>query len=449
MSLLVKNIHTLVTMDQSRREIRGGAMVVRGGAIARIGTTHELDHDADEVLDLGNRFIVMPGMVNTHHHFYQTLTRVVRPDGTLFPWLEALYPIWANMRSSDIHLSAQLAAAELLLSGCTTSSDHLYILPNDYTVDDEIQAIGELGMRFTAVRGSMSVGESDGGLPPDSVVEDEAAILVDSQRLIETYHDDARHSMVQVALGPCSPFSVSEGLMRECAELARSSGVRLHTHLAENVEDITYMTERYGKRPGAWAESVGWLGDDVWHAHCAHLDRDEIGLFARSGTSAAHCPSSNMRLASGAAPVRSMLDAGVNVGLGVDGSASNDTGNLVHEARQAMLLARVRERDVAGMSVREALEIATRGGAQALGRDDIGHLAPGMSADFIGFDTERRPFVGAHADPVAALLLCQNDYVDFSYVNGRKVVHGGRLTTIDYEILAETARKAAIALSNA
>jgi cytosine/adenosine deaminase-related metal-dependent hydrolase len=447
-TLLVKNIHTLVTMDEQRREIRNGALMLRGHVIESVGTTAQLADTADEVLDLQDRSIVMPGMVNCHHHFYQVLTRVVKPDGTLFPWLKTLYPIWANMRSDDIYLSAQLAAAELLLSGCTTSSDHLYILPNDCTIDDEIRALHDIGMRFTCVRGSMSIGESGGGLPPDSVVESEPEILEDSQRLIEGYHDTSRHSMTRMALGPCSPFSVSESLMRNSADLARSyPGVRLHTHLAENQDDIRYMAEKYGTRPGQWTESVGWLADDVWHAHCVCLDEQEIGLFAKAGTGVCHCPSSNMRLASGAAKVRGMRDAGVKVALGVDGSASNDTSNLIHEARLALLLARVREVDVAGMTAREALEIATLGGAQALGRDDIGYLAQGMSADFIAFNIDRETFAGAHADPVAALVLCQNDYVDYSFVNGSKVVDQGRLTTVDYGVLAEKTRKAAIKLS--
>jgi cytosine/adenosine deaminase-related metal-dependent hydrolase len=448
-TLLVKNIHTLVTMDEKRREIPGGALLVRGNVIEQVGTTAELPGTADEVLDLKNRHMVMPGMVNTHHHFYQVLTRVVKPDGTLFPWLEALYPIWANMRAGDIYLSAQLAAAELLLSGCTTSSDHLYILPNDCTIDDEIRALADIGMRFTAVRGSMSIGKSEGGLPPDPVVEREPDILENSQRLIERHHDMSRHSMIRVALGPCSPFTISPDLMRESAALARQyEGVRLHTHLAENQDDIDYSLEKYGLRPGPWAESLGWLSGDVWHAHCVRLDDAELSMFAGAGAGVAHCPSSNMRLASGAAPVRAMLDHGVNVALGVDGSASNDTSNMIQEARQALLLARVRENDVRAMTVREALEMATLGGARVLGRDDIGHLAPEMSADFVAFDTLANPWVGSHADPVAALILCQTDRVEYSFVNGRKIIDQGRLTTVDYDLLAEKTRKAAIKLSS-
>ncbi len=448
-TLLVKNIHTLVTMDEDRREIRDGALFVRDNVIEAVGATNELPATADDVLDLKGRYLVTPGLINTHHHFYQVLTRVIKPDGTLFPWLKTLYPIWAGMTSGDIYLSAQLAAAELMLSGCTTSSDHLYILPNDSSIDDEIGALADIGMRFTAVRGSMSIGESDGGLPPDSVVEREPDILKDSQRLIETYHDNSRHSMVRVALGPCSPFTISEGLMRDSAALAREyEGVRLHTHLAENQDDIAYSRERYGMRPGEWTESVDWLAGDVWHAHTVWLNDEEIGMFARAGVGAAHCPCSNMRLASGAAPIRKMRDAGVKVGLGVDGSASNDTSNLIQEARQAMLLARVREIDVSGMTAREALEIATLGGAQVLGRDDIGHLAPGMSADFVAYDTLANDWVGAHADPVAAVILCHTDSVSFSFINGRKVVDEGRITTVDYDVLAKQTRDAAIRLSS-
>jgi cytosine/adenosine deaminase-related metal-dependent hydrolase len=448
-TLLVKNCHTLVTMDERRREILRGGLFVRGNVIEQVGTATDLPTTADDVLDLQYRYIVMPGMINTHHHFHQVLTRVVKPDGTLFPWLKALYPIWANMRSEDIYLSAKLAAAELLLSGCTTSSDHLYILPNDCTIDDEIRALAEIGMRFTVVRGSMSIGESKGGLPPDSVVEDEADILKDSQRLIERYHDMSRHSMIRVALGPCSPFTISTDLMKESAVLARQyDGVRLHTHLAENQDDIAYTLENYGARPGPWTESLGWLADDVWHAHVVWLDDTEIGMFAEAGVGGAHCPCSNMRLGSGAAPVRAMLDAGMPLGLGVDGSASNDTSNLIHEARQALLLARVRETDVTGMSAREALEIATVGGAKVLGRDDIGHLAPGMSADFVAFDALSNAHVGDHADPVAALVLCQTDRVAYSFVNGRRVVDQGVLTTVDHDLLAEKTRKAAERLSS-
>jgi 8-oxoguanine deaminase len=449
-TLLVKNIHTLVTMDEGRREIRNGALRVRGAAIEAIGVTGEIPEDVDEVLDLHGRHIVLPGLINTHHHFYQTLTRAVPGAQTceLFAWLKKLYPIWAHMDARAVYVSAQLAAAELLLSGCTTSSDHLYVFPNDCTLDDEIRALRDLGMRFHPSRGSMSVGASLGGLPPDSLVEDEKSILRDSQRLIEGYHDRSRHAMTRITLAPCSPFSVSQALMKESAAMARAyPGVRLHTHLAETELDVEYSLRQFGLTPGDYAESLGWVGDDVWHAHCVHLDDAAIGRFGATGTGVAHCPSSNMRLGSGVAPIRKMLERGVHVGLGVDGAASNDGSNLLNEARAACLLARVGERNAAAMAPRMALEIATRGGAQVLGRDDIGHLGPGMSADFIALDIDQPHFAGSHWDPVAAVILCQPHTVDFSYVNGVKVVDRGHLVTAEMEVLVERVNAASRAMA--
>lgn len=448
-TLLVKNIHTLVTMNDSRQEIRNGALLVRDNVIEQVGTTQELPATADEVLDLQGRYLVLPGLVNTHHHFYQTLTRVVpaAQDGSLFTWLQTLYPIWANLTAEGVYISAQMAAAELLLSGCTTASDHLYIFPNDCTLDDEIQAMQAIGMRFHASRGSMSVGESQGGLPPDALVEAEADILKDSQRLIEQYHDNSRYAMVRLTLAPCSPFSVSRDLMRESAALARSySGVRLHTHLAENQSDIDYSLHTFGLIPGDYAESVGWLGEDVWHAHCVKLSDESIVKFGKTGTGVAHCPCSNMRLASGIAPIRKMLDRGVPVGLGVDGSASNDAGNLLQEARTAFLLARVRDTEAAAMTARQVLEIATLGGARVLGREDIGSLAPGMAADFIAISLDRPQFAGALHDPVAAVIFCQTHQVDYSFINGKKVVDRGRITTVELETLVEKTNKLAAAM---
>ncbi|MBM0741259.1 8-oxoguanine deaminase [Phormidium sp. CLA17] len=439
-TLLVKNIHTLVTLDAQRREIRNGALFVQDNAIAQVGTTQELPSTADDVLDLQGRHIVLPGLVNTHHHFYQTLTRVIpaAQDCTLFHWLQSLYPIWANLTPEAIYISAQMAAAELMLSGCTTASDHLYIYPNGCTLDDEIRAIQAIGLRFHPTRGSMSVGESKGGLPPDSVVENEVDILKDSQRLIEHYHDNSRYSMLRMALAPCSPFSVTPDLMRESATLARSyPGVRLHTHLAENQSDIDYSVATFGMIPGDYAESVGWLGDDVWHAHCVKLDDNSIQKFGKTGTGISHCPCSNTRLASGIAPIRQMLNAGVPVSLGVDGSASNDGGNMLQEARMAFLLARVRESNAAAMTARDILEVATLGGAKVLGRDDIGSLAVGMAADFISINLDRPQFAGAQHDPVAALIFCQANSVDYSFINGKKVVDQGRLVTLELETLVE------------
>ena len=448
-TLLVKNIHTLVTMNPAREEIRHAAIFVRDHVIEQVGAAGSLPATADEVLDLRDRHVVLPGLVNTHHHFYQTLTRVIpaAQNCDLFQWLKTLYPIWSRLTAEGVYVSAQMAAAELMLSGCTTSSDHLYLFPNDCRLDDEIRALRDIGMRFHACRGSMSVGESQGGLPPDWLVEGEAAILRDSQRLIEQYHDNSRHAMRRIALAPCSPFSVSRDLMRESAALARAHpGVRLHTHLAENRSDVAFSLEKFGLTPGDYAESVGWIGPEVWHAHCVQLSDDAIAKFGRTGTGVAHCPCSNMRLGSGLAPVKKMLGAGVPVGLGVDGAASNDATNLFHEARTACLLARLGAEDASAMTARQALELATLGGARVLGRDDIGAIVPGMAADFIAVNIDRPAFAGAHHDLVAALVLCQTDTVDYSFIHGRRVVDQGRLTTVDLPRLVETTQRLAAQL---
>ncbi|QUN29676.1 8-oxoguanine deaminase [Cupriavidus sp. KK10] len=439
MTLIALNADVLVTMDAQRREIRDGALVAEGPAVQWVGPTSELppqyrrmvDDGSAQVLDMRGR-VVTPGLVNTHHHMYQCLTRAVpaAQDAELFSWLTNLYMLWSHLTPEMIAVSTKTAIAELMLSGCTTTSDHLYLFPNGSRLDDSIAAAQEMGMRFHAARGSMSVGRSKGGLPPDVVVEEEAAILRDSQRLVEQYHDSARHAMLRVVLAPCSPFSVSRDLMRESANMARHYGVSLHTHLAENDNDIAYSRERFGLTPAQYAEDLGWVGHDVWHAHCVKLDDEGIALFARTGTGVAHCPCSNMRLASGIAPVRAMRDAGVPVGLGVDGSASNDGAHMLGEARQAMLLQRVGY-GPAAMSAREALEIATLGGARVLNRDDIGALAPGMSADFVAFDMSQVGFAGAGHDPVAALVFCTPANVAASVINGREVVRDGALLTAD------------------
>ncbi|MBN2306039.1 MAG: 8-oxoguanine deaminase [Anaerolineae bacterium] len=449
-TLLVKNARVLVTMDDTRREIPGGGLFVRDNVIEAVGPTSELPDTADEVLDLADH-VVLPGLVNTHHHMYQSLTRVI-PDGQnqeLFGWLKTLYPIWAGLTGEAVYVSAKLAAAELILSGCTTSSDHLYIFPNDVTLDDEIRGVGEIGMRFHATRGSMSLGESKGGLPPDSVVEDEDDILSDSRRVIEQYHDMSRYAMLRIALAPCSPFSVTQDLMRTSAELARSyPGVRLHTHLAETRPDVEYSLAQFGLKPGDYAEDVGWIGDDVWHAHCVHLTDESIQKFGRTGTGVAHCPASNARLASGIAQVRKMLNAHVPIGMGVDGSASNDSGHLLNEARMAMLMQRALTQDPAIMTARDTLELATLGGARVLGRDDIGALKPGMAADFVVFDLNEIAFAGAWHDPVAALLFCTSVNVAYSVINGKVVVREGQLTTVELEPLIAQHNKLAVALAN-
>ncbi len=430
-TLLVRNADMLVTMDGARREIRGGGLYAEGNRIVAVGAGADLPDTADDVIDLAGH-VVIPGLINTHHHMYQSLTRAVpaAQDAELFGWLRALYPIWARLTPEMIGVSTQVAMAELILSGCTTSSDHLYIYPNGCRLDDSIEAAAGIGMRFHACRGSMSVGESQGGLPPDAVVEDEARILADTRRVIEAHHDATRFAMTRVAVAPCSPFSVSRDLMREAAALARSYGVSLHTHLAENVNDVAYSREKFGMTPAEYAEDLGWIGPDVWHAHCVQLDDPGIALFGRSGTGVAHCPCSNMRLASGIAPVGRMRAAGVPVGLGVDGSASNDSGNMMAEMRQALLLQRVGYGPDA-MTARQALEIATLGGARVLNRDDIGALAPGMAADFVALRTDGIGMAGALHDPVAALVFCNPGPVALSVINGRIVVRDGQLGTID------------------
>ena len=478
-TLLIDHASCIATFDHSHpsqsREWRDASVWVRGHVIEWIGPAAELPpalrDSADEVIDARGH-LVTPGLINTHHHMYQSLTRAIPgvQDAELFSWLRGLYPIWAGLTPEMVQVSTQVAMAELLLSGCTTSSDHLYIYPNGVRLEDSIEAAQAIGMRFVATRGSMSVGQSQGGLPPDRVVENEDAILKDSQRLIETWHSAEHGAMVQVALAPCSPFSVSPALMKASAELARSfhgQGVRLHTHLAENDHDIAYSREKFNRTPAQYAQDLGWLGDDVWHAHCVKLDDEGIGLFAASRTGVAHCPCSNMRLASGIAPVRRMLNAGVPVGLGVDGSASNDAAHMVNEARQAMLLARagralaapeVREGRTffgcdlgpAEMTTRDALQIATRGGAQVLGRRDVGHLAVGMCADLALFDLRTLGFAGgAVHDPVASLLLCASPQAAYTVVNGRVVVRQGQLTTVDLGPLVERHNRLALELAEA
>jgi len=448
-TLLLKHATLLVTMDDTRRRITDGGLFVRDHAIEAVGPTAALPETADTVIDASG-MVVLPGLVNTHHHFYQTLTRAVpaAQDAILFKWLKTLYPIWAGMDSEAVNVSAKTAMAELLLSGCTTASDHLYIYPNDVKIDDEIRAAQEIGMRFHASRGSMSRGESQGGLPPDRVVEDEDFILKDTRRAIETYHDDTPYAMLRIVVAPCSPFSVTEDLMRESAKLARAYGVHLHTHLAETEDEEEFCEATSGKRPLAYAESLGWLGDDVWFAHGVHINAEEIQRMAETHTGVAHCPSSNMRLASGIAPIREYLDAGVPVGVGVDGSASNDASHLLAEARLAMLLQRVKG-NPAGLSAEEALWIATRGGAEVLGRDDIGSLAPGKAADFIGLRLDTIGYAGgAVHDPLAATVFCQPQNVDLSVINGKVVVEEGQVLTVDLPPLIERHNQIARALLN-
>jgi len=443
-TLLVRNAMLLATFDDQEREIIDGGMFIRDGFIELVGPTSELPDIADEVLDLAGH-VVLPGLINTHHHFYQTLTRAVpaAQDANLFNWLVTLYPIWARMQPEDIYVSTITALAELALSGCTTASDHLYIFPNGSRLDDQIQAGLEIGVRLHASRGSMSLGESEGGLPPDSVVEDEDFILEDSQRLVEQYHDPNPGSMTQVVLAPCSPFSITGDLMKASANLAREYGVQLHTHLAETEDEEQFCIDLFGHRPVAYMDQVNWLGTDVWFAHSVHVNDDEINQYALTGSGVAHCPSSNMRLASGAPPIQKMLRFGVKVGLGVDGSASNDGSHMLGEVRQAMLLSRLASglegaslssEDASPlMTARQALRVATRGSAEVLGREDIGSLEVGKCGDFFAVDMGQLNFSGALHDPLAALVFCAPVNADYTVVGGKLIVKEGQLQTIDLQ----------------
>ncbi len=456
-TLLIKNADILVTMDDDRRELKNGGLYSENGFIKKVGPSNELPETADEILDLSG-YLVLPGLVNTHHHFYQTLTRAVpaAQDANLFNWLKTLYPIWARMNPEDVFISAETAMVELALSGCTTASDHLYLFPNGSRLDDEIAAGKEVGIRLHASRGSMSLGESKGGLPPDSVVDTEENILKDSQRLIETYHDPNPGSMLQIVLAPCSPFSVTGDLMRESAKMARHYRVHLHTHLAETEDEQEFCLQKFGHRPVGYMQSVDWVGEDVWFAHSIYVNKDEISVYAHEGCGVAHCPSSNMRLASGIAPIRELMAASIKVGLGVDGSASNDGSHLLAEARQSMLLSRLRS-GLEGFSLsadkvpplmtgRQALELATRGGASVLGRKDIGSLEPGKCADLIAFKLDKLAYAGSLHDPVAALVFCAPQNVDISFVHGRMIIKDGKMLTIDTGTLIEKHNRASLKL---
>ncbi len=460
-TLLIKHAH-LLTMDDHQTELSDGGLFIRDGFIESVGQTSSLPTTADEILDLTGH-VVLPGLVNTHHHFYQTLTRAVpaAQDANLFNWLKTLYPIWARIKPEDIFISTSTALAELALSGCTTASDHLYLYPNGSKLDDEIAAASEIGLRLHASRGSMSLGESKGGLPPDSVVDSEENILKDSQRLIEKYHDPKPGSMVQIVIAPCSPFSVTTDLMKQSAKLARQYGVHLHTHLAETEDEEQFCMQMFGHRPVGYMQEVDWVGDDVWFAHAVWVNDEEIQVFAKHNCGVAHCPTSNMRLASGIAPIKEYRKAGVNVGLGVDGSASNDGSHLLAEVRNAMLVSRVKE-GITGfsaspialsgaeaphakrtlMTAREALHLGTRGGAAVLGRKDIGSLEVGKCADFFAVNLNRIEFAGMH-DPVSAIVFGQPVRVDYTVVGGKFIVKEGSVVTVDEKKLIEKHNQAA------
>jgi 8-oxoguanine deaminase len=465
-TLLAKNATIVVTMDGTRRELRDAGLFARDGFIEQVASTDELPTSADTVLDLRGQ-ILLPGLVNCHHHLDQVLTRnlPVAQNINLFRWLQALYSIWSNRTPEASRTTTIIGLAELARSGCTTAFDHTYIFQNGCKLDDQIHAAQELGLRFVAARGSMSLGQSKGGLPPDDCVEAEDAILADSLRLIQQYHNPDPGSMLQIVLAPCSPFSVTADLMRESARLARACSVRLHTHLCETLDEERYTLEHFQMRPVAYLETLGWIADDVWYAHAVHVNDDEIGLFARRGTGVCHCPSSNMRLASGIAPVKKYLEHGVKVGVGVDGSASNDASNMLIEVRETMLLARLKMglwppegpmtplstsdplREKEWMTAREALEIATRGGAQVLGRSDIGSLEPGKCADFFTLNLNTIDYAGALSDPVAAVVFCAPQRAHYTVVGGRLIVDKGEIATLDIEPVIEEHNHHAAALA--
>jgi len=467
-TLLLKNADMLVTMDGDRREIAGGGLFAEDGVIRKVGEAAELPETADRVIDASGQ-IVLPGFVNTHHHLNQTLTRNLpaAQNNNLFPWLQAHYRIWAKTDPEASRASTLVGLAELALSGCTTVFDHTYLFQSGNKVDYQIEAARDLGMRFHASRGSMSLGESKGGLPPDDCVEDEDDILRDTVRVIDRYHDASKGAMTRVVVAPCSPFSVSEDLLRESAALARDKGVMLHTHLCETLDEERYTLERFGKRPVEWMQALDWTGPDVWFAHAIHVDDDEIRLFAATGCGAAHCPCSNMRLASGIAPIKKYMAAGVKVGLGVDGSASNDGSNMLAEVRQAMLLARLQLglmppewprkhallppshplRAGEWMTAREALELATLGGAAVLGREDIGSLEPGKCADFFTLDLNTLQFAGALHDPVAAVVFCSPQSAKTTVVSGRVIVEDGSIVTMDMAPVIQDHNRLSLALA--
>ena len=432
-TLLLKDVALLITMDEKRSRIEQGGLFVRDNVIEMVGPSSELPQEADRVID-ASKMVVLPGLVNTHHHLYQTLTRALLAvqDVELFDWLVTLYSIWAELTAEAVYVSAQIGLAELMLSGCTTANDHLYIYPNDVTLDAEIRAAQELGIRFHPCRGSMSLGKSKGGLPPDRVVQTEEEIMADCQRVVDTYHDTDPYSMCRIVIAPCSPFSVTEELMRQSAIWARQQGLTLHTHVAETLDEEEFCLQKVGLRPVEYMQELGWVGEDVWYAHAIYLSEEEMDLLAETGTGVAHCPTSNMRLGSGIAPIREMLDRGVKVGLAVDGSASNDSSHMLAEARMAMLLQRV-QKGAGALSAQEALEMATLGGAAVLGRDDIGSLSPGKAADFIAINLDRLEYAGAGHDPLGALLFCRPVNIDLSVINGRVVVQEGHIVGFDLE----------------
>lgn len=444
-SIVLSHCRLVATVDDPGAERRDVDITIRDGWITAVGKRAPREYD--EVVDCRD-MLVLPGLVNTHHHLYQTLTRGF-PESVgqpLFPWLQMLYPIWAGLDEEMIYASTRAGLAELALSGCTTAADHLYVFPpgSENFIEAQVTAARELGIRFHPTRGSMDLGVSEGGLPPDSVVQDQDTILRESERVVNAFHDPSPGSMIRLGLAPCSPFSVTAELMRESAGLARQLGVRLHTHIAETLDEDRYSREKFGVSPVELLGQLGWMDGDAWLAHCVHLSDGDIALMAAGGAGAAHCPTSNMLLGSGLAPVPQLLRAGISVGLGVDGSASNDSNDLRQEVKQAVLSSRVRD-GAEAMPVRQALRIATRGGAACLGRDDIGSIEAGKVADIIMFDMRSLECAGGQEDLVASVVL-GGPKPDAVLVNGRWVVRGRRLITADTNEVAVAQNHAAARL---
>ncbi len=442
--LLIKGLKAVFTKDYSPSNPSTCDIELIGNRISRIGPEIE---NVDATIIEGKNCVAIPGLANTHHHFYQVLTRAIprMQNVPLFPWLVDHYRVWEGLTREAVYWSSLAAIGELLLTGCTLTTDHHYLFPGDTPgdlIDQQILAARQLGVRFLATRGSMSLGKSNGGLPPDKVIQSEKQILADSIRLIENYHDPAPDSMHRIALAPCSPFSVSEDLMVETARVARKYKVRLHTHLAETIDEENYCQRRFNCRPVELMRRMDWLGDDVWFAHCVHLNAEEIGLFGKTGSGTAHCPSSNMRLGSGIAPIKELLEAGAPVGIAVDGSASNDGSDMLGELRQAMLLQRVLK-GADAMTVETAINLGSSGGYRMLGFPDGGTLAAGALADIAVFDTNSLDYIGVH-DPVAGLILTGDCHrAKHVFVNGKHVVNNGRLVGMSETEIIEHAQRIA------
>jgi cytosine/adenosine deaminase-related metal-dependent hydrolase len=441
--VLIQDCEVVVTMDDRGTEIPGGSILVRDGRIEWVGTGEPPGAHAGQRID-GRGSVALPGLVNTHHHLYQVLTRVRAQAKGLFGWLVELYPVWAHVDAEWERAAAMVGLAELALSGCATSTDHHYVFPSGSAglLEAEVEAARQIGMRFHPCRGSMDLGQSAGGLPPDSVIQDTDVILAETEEIVGRLHDPSAGSMLRIAVAPCSPFTATERLMTGSAELARSLGLRLHTHIAETIDEEEFCLERFGLRPLELLDRLDYLGPDVWLAHCVHLNEKDVARVAETGTAVAWCPTSNLRLGSGVAPAPALLGAGATVGLGVDGSASNDSGDLLAEARQGMFVSRASGTD-AGLSARDALRVATRGGADCLGRDDVGSIEVGKRGDVALFDVQGLPFAGAGTDLVAALAFCSPQRVRDLVVEGRPVVTDRRLLGADEEAVAQDGRRVA------